>query len=157
MDEGSQQIIMWVGGVLITVIGALISALSVVCWNAVKDLRVKYSEAVKNFNTKLEEERKERQEKHDKAVRESSERAKHIYTKLEEERKERQEKHDKAVERLFVRIEELQTAMQNSISQVKEDMGDVRETVAGFGSVYVTRKEWIEGCPQKPRHPNGGG
>jgi ABC-type bacteriocin/lantibiotic exporter with double-glycine peptidase domain len=135
MDETSLQIIIWIGGILFAIIGVLISALSIICWNAVKDLRQKYNESLK----------------------ENSERAKNIYDRIEAERKERQEKHDKAIERVSVRIEELQRVTLSSISQVKEDMGDVRETVAGFGSVYVTRKEWGEGCPRKSRHPNGGG
>jgi predicted Holliday junction resolvase-like endonuclease len=157
-----QDIIMWAGGILITVIGALLTALSVVFWNSVKELRQKIEDHRKEGSVEELKQKVDAAIKNIDAVvksmedhrKEGSARSQHIYDKIEEERKERLEKHEKAVERLFGRIDSI---TQVDIPKVKEDISDIRESVAGFGSVYVTRKEWIEGCPQRTRHPSGGG
>jgi hypothetical protein len=65
--------------------------------------------------------------------RKLSERVEGIYERIERERDERITRHDEGMNRAF-----------SEVKEVQELVGDMRETVAGFGTVYVTRQECVE-------------
>lgn len=56
-----------------------------------------------------------------------------IYARIEVERTERTTAHDNGLDRAFTEVR-----------QVQDQVGDLRETVAGFGTVYITRQECVE-------------
>lgn len=90
--------LLWVAGLLLAIIGFLIVLIARFFHNSIVDLRSDCAELNK---------------------------------KLEEERKERTNKHDDSIKRVFDEIE-----------KVKEKNSDLSETVAGIGSVYITRNEF---------------
>lgn len=65
-----------------------------------------------------------------------SNRVDNIYARIETERQERIVRHDEGLNRVF-----------SDVRQVQELVSDLRETVAGFGTVYLTRQE----CANKHR------
>lgn len=62
-----------------------------------------------------------------------SERVEALYERIERERQERVTRHDEGLNRAF-----------SEAKEVQELVSDLRETVAGFGTVYVTRQECVE-------------
>jgi len=137
--------LMWVGGILFSVIGALIGAIWTIVWGAIKDLRAKLSEESDGYVNNLASLNNSVMRDLATIRAECAERSREVYNKLDEERKERQDKHDKTTERLFGRIESLQQKVSDDMSDVNDSISDLRETVAGFGSIYVTRREWMDG------------
>lgn len=145
--------LLWVAGILFTIVGGLVAAIWAIVWGAVKDLRVKQAELVKSVNDNFASLNNSVTKEFGLVRAECSTRSRELYAKMDEERKERVDKHDKSMERMFRRLEALQSTSAAESSSQKDDIGDIRETVAGFGSIYVTRKEWIEGCPRSHVHP----
>jgi len=65
--------------------------------------------------------------------RKLGERTQGLYARIETERTERTTAHDNGLDRAFTQIREAQ-----------DQVGDLRETVAGFGTIYITRQECME-------------
>lgn len=99
---------LWIIGILVTVVMALIGTLWAILRNSINDA----------YDT-IEREREQREV----AVKEVSD-------KLDAEREARVTRHDASIERVFTEID-----------KVKDKVSDLEVTVAGFGSVYVTRAE----------------
>jgi 16S rRNA G527 N7-methylase RsmG len=55
-----------------------------------------------------------------------------LSAKIEEERKERTQKHDNGMARMV-----------DKVDKCAEKIGDLSETVAGFGGTYITRVEYM--------------
>ena len=110
--------VLWIVGVLLAALGGLTGIVWAIVWGAI----TRHRTTSIDIYHKLESDRKECRDKFDEMTK-----------LLAEERKDRQEKHDIAMHRVF-----------NEIDKVKDKQADLDVTSAGFGTVYVTRKEFHE-------------
>lgn len=107
---------LWFIGIVLGIIGTLIG---VICWfyyHMIQKIEEKLSTLEDKFNTETVK---------------SDAKYETLTHKIEAEAKERADKHDAFGTRVF-----------SEIDKVKEKTGDLGETIAGFGSIYLTRNEF---------------
>jgi len=107
--------VLWIIGIFMTIVVSLTGAVWALLLKNIERVRNNVADA---FNG-IKEERNHCDKKIDE-----------VTAKVDAERKERTDKHDAAMERVFGEIE-----------KTKDKTADLEVTVAGFGSVYVTRAE----------------
>ena len=107
---------LWVIGIVFGIIGTLILT---VCW-FYYNLVQKLEERVVSLDNRINTEVQKNDTRYDVVTK-----------KIEDEAKERIDKHTAFADRTFAEID-----------KVKDKTGDISETIAGFGSIYVTRNEF---------------
>ena len=142
---------LWVAAGFLTVIGTLVGLLWNIAWNAIKDLRTENaalkkdaSARSKTLHDKIDNRATEAHTQAEKDRDECRARDKEIFEKVEREREDRVKAHNETTQRTLTEIEKVRDKHDAEIDATKGTVADLRETVAGFGSIYVTRKEWIE-------------
>jgi len=106
---------LWVIGIALAIIFGLIGVIWSVVWSAISRLR--------NNQAKIFDGAKDDRDRCDAKFE-------RVLQAIEEERKDRMIKHDATTERIF-----------REIHKVQDKTSDLSETVAGFGTIYVTRRE----------------
>lgn len=148
--------ILWVAGAIFAIISALVGTLWAIVWSAIKELRSRLDSTAREISDNLADLNSDLIRELAAVRSEISSRGRDYYEKIDAERRERADKHDNLAERLFKRVEALQDTVNSGFTETKSEIADLRETVAGFGSIYVTRKEWVDGCPKQHLHKGGG-
>ena len=117
---------LWTVGILLAVVGALAGLLWAVVWSAIKNAR----DNIKDLYGKVGEEREHCEGKF--SIMDGKLEAERTARQAadDQERQERTSKHDATAQRMFDEVE-----------KVKEKNSDLSETVAGFGTIYATRRE----------------
>ena len=139
---------LWVAAGFLTVIGSLIGLLWNIAWTAIKDLRIENtalreaaSARSKELHDKIDSKAVEAHAQAEKDRDECRARDKEIFEKVESEREDRVKAHNETAQRAFDEIEKVRDKHDAEIDATKGTVADLRETVAGFGSIYATRKE----------------
>lgn len=102
MTTDHLTVLLWVGGGVAAILGALIAAIWWMFWRTFSDIVKDLRDRLKSCESKLEEERRENQTKR----------------------------------------ESLASQINSELERSKAKVGDLAETVAGFGGIYLPRREY---------------